>query len=400
MIFILHLNHMEDITCHNVSIRPARTCIRIWAHHLTTISNLFISVVALEIIQRNSEDDTNASKINFRGLLVGNPYVDPYRTRTSQFKAWYSHGLLPLPIYKPYADNCHDSKKYLNKECLKHMLQMYKAVGNGINYYALDYPLCLEKEVVSAGDAHNIAPTATAASTKLRQLVGASEQSLKILNQTAAEIFFDGNDNPPFGTNADHFRICADNHFIKYLQRKDVVSAIHARTPSSSWSECDDTVFLSYSKRDVAASQVPLYEELIDILQGQHLHKENKNQALMITSPFHILVFSGDDDSICSLDCTQAWIWDLGIKPKRSCYWKPWFAQKQTAGYVTQFHLSSSKLSGGTKADNNNTKIHVKDQSSSSSFTFATVHGAGHEVPLYRPMEALELLKKYLNHDW
>ena len=31
---------------------------------------------------------------------------------------------------------------------------------------------------------------------------------------------------------------------------------------------------------------------------------------------------------------------------------------------------------------------------------FVTVHGAGHEVPLYKPMEAFEMLKRYLNHSW
>ena len=30
-------------------------------------------------------------------------------------------------------------------------------------------------------------------------------------------------------------------------------------------------------------------------------------------------------------------------------------------------------------------------------FTFATVRGAGHEVPSYRPLAALDLLKKFLD---
>jgi hypothetical protein len=30
----------------------------------------------------------------------------------------------------------------------------------------------------------------------------------------------------------------------------------------------------------------------------------------------HMLVFSGDDDSVCSLAGTQMWIWDLGVKAK------------------------------------------------------------------------------------
>ena len=84
--------------------------------------------------------------------------------------------------------------------------------------------------------------------------------------------------------------------------------------------------------------------------------------------------------SVCSLPGTQAWIWDLGVRAKTSHYWKPWEASNQTAGYVSRFHL------------NHNHK--------ESSFVFATVHGAGHEVPSYRPKEALELFRKYLQQDW
>jgi hypothetical protein len=54
--------------------------------------------------------------------------------------------------------------------------------------------------------------------------------------------------------------------------------------------------------------------------------------------------------------------------------WQPWKVQNQTAGYLTKFYVSGR-----------------------GSFSFATVHGAGHEVPLYRPMEALELFKNYLD---
>jgi carboxypeptidase C (cathepsin A) len=90
----------------------------------------------------------------------------------------------------------------------------------------------------------------------------------------------------------------------------------------------------------------------------------------------HIFVFSGDDDSICSLAGTQTWIWDLGVHPQNGETWKPWKVHNQTAGFVTKF-----RVPGG-------------------SFTFATVHGAGHEVPLYRPMEALQLFQNYLTGKW
>ena len=32
--------------------------------------------------------------------------------------------------------------------------------------------------------------------------------------------------------------------------------------------------------------------------------------------------------------------------------------------------------------------------------TYATVHGAGHEVPTYKPKQALDLLQKFLSNEW
>jgi len=91
-----------------------------------------------------------------------------------------------------------------------------------------------------------------------------------------------------------------------------------------------------------------------------------------------MLVMSGDDDSICSTGGTQFWIYDLGYDALKGHLWQPWDVNGQTAGFVTHFDLGNP----------------------SSSFVFATVHGAGHEVPAYRPLEALELFKKFLSGEW
>lgn len=53
--------------------------------------------------------------------------------------------------------------------------------------------------------------------------------------------------------------------------------------------------------------------------------------------------------------------------------------ENQTAGYLTEFDLGE---------DNNST------------FNFVTVHGAGHEVPSYKPAEALALFQSFFSGDW
>lgn len=80
-----------------------------------------------------------------------------------------------------------------------------------------------------------------------------------------------------------------------------------------------------------------------------------------------ILVFSGDDDSVCATQGTQLWIHQMGWEIKDD--WTAWGIDQQVAGYLQTF---------------------------SNGVSFATVHGAGHEVPAYKPAEALGLFASYL----
>lgn len=73
-----------------------------------------------------------------------------------------------------------------------------------------------------------------------------------------------------------------------------------------------------------------------------------------------ILVFSGDDDSVCATRGTQLWIDRLNWTPIQD--WTPWEVNHQVAGYKKKFE---------------------------NDFTFATVRAAGHEVRTHhRPAAA------------
>jgi carboxypeptidase C (cathepsin A) len=145
-----------------------------------------------------------------------------------------------------------------------------------------------------------------------------------------------------------------------------VHDALHVNKKLSpkTWSECSDV--LSYSSSDYRTNVIDLYQELID------MGKAGKHNLSM-------LVYSGDDDSVCPTPQTQSWISGLGISGKSSQTWVPWVVNQQTAGYVTVFDLGAG--------------AHAK-------FSFVTVHGAGHEVPSFRPNEALVMFKNYLNRVW
>lgn len=102
---------------------------------------------------------------------------------------------------------------------------------------------------------------------------------------------------------------------------------------------------------------VPIYQSLI-----------NGNNGL------NILVYSGDDDSVCGTVGTQSWIWDMGYTAGLTNTWQEYEFEGQTAGFITKW--PKQKLA------------------------FVTVRGAGHEVPAYKPEVALDLFTKYLQGYW
>ncbi len=148
---------------------------------------------------------------------------------------------------------------------------------------------------------------------------------------------------------------CIENYTKLYLNRDSVKKAIHAKQLRNKWKDCSERV--KYKQHDEHHSQVPLINKLLNDKNIKHLD---------------VMIMSGTNDSICGTAETQRWIETLQIKPKIT--WKQYFVNKEPAGYINFY-----------KADQHKT------------FTFATVNGAGHEVPLYKPEAAYYLIKKFLD---
>lgn len=74
-----------------------------------TRSSLAICTVALEILRRN----TNGA-IKFKGMMVGNPYVDPFSNMEAEINASYFHGLLPENQYQSWLKHCSTPQTYQN----------------------------------------------------------------------------------------------------------------------------------------------------------------------------------------------------------------------------------------------------------------------------------------------
>ncbi|GFP84292.1 serine carboxypeptidase-like 40 [Phtheirospermum japonicum] len=142
---------------------------------------------------------------------------------------------------------------------------------------------------------------------------------------------------------------CSYGYVYVYLNRADVQKALHANVTKISdydWELCS---YVLQTWTDSPYTVLDLLKEFLDIYG------------------LRVWIFSGDVDGRVPVTSTQ-----LSIKEmKRSIqsYWRPWYLNKSVGGYTQEYE-------GG--------------------LTFATVRGAGHEVPTYQPSRAHTLIQSFL----
>jgi carboxypeptidase C (cathepsin A) len=285
----------------------------------------YMPTLAKQIVDMNAAGGN--PKLNFKGFAVGNPYTDTYSGTPAMLDTYWGHQLIPKPTWDTYVSTCRDAKRPNVKTCAQLASDMMNGIGN-LNPYALDYPVCTSG---SAGYAQRLWQM-----NHQLKAFGIKPQVAKVKS-------------------TEDYEPCEDNWMVAYLNRPDVKAALHVNTKTK-WMECSYTV--SYNSTDSdQVSTAPIYNYLIDGGYG-----------------LNILVYSGDDDSVCGTIGTQNWIWGLGYTAAPTDSWNTYMYKEQTAGYLTQFK---------------NTKL-----------AFLTIHGAGHEVPTYLPDVALDMFTKYIKGDF
>ncbi|RWR91217.1 serine carboxypeptidase 24 [Cinnamomum micranthum f. kanehirae] len=140
---------------------------------------------------------------------------------------------------------------------------------------------------------------------------------------------------------------CTENYAEKYFNRLDVQRAMHANLTGIpyKWTACSDVLIKSW--KDSQFSMLPTYKELI-------------------AAGLRIWVFSGDTDSVVPVTATRFSLNHLKLPVKTR--WYPWYSGNEVGGWTEVYH----------------------------GLTFATVRGAGHEVPLFQPKRAFRLFRSFL----
>ncbi|XP_050272311.1 serine carboxypeptidase 24-like isoform X2 [Quercus robur] len=140
---------------------------------------------------------------------------------------------------------------------------------------------------------------------------------------------------------------CTRNYAEKYYNLPEVQKAMHANVTGILHNWIAHSADIQNNWTDSEFSMLPTYKKLF-------------------AADLRIWVFSGDTDSVVPVISTRLALNHLNLTVKTK--WYPWYADDQVGGWTE-----------------------VYDQ-----LTFATVRGAGHEVPLFQPKRAFILFKSFL----
>ncbi|KVI05276.1 Peptidase S10, serine carboxypeptidase [Cynara cardunculus var. scolymus] len=142
---------------------------------------------------------------------------------------------------------------------------------------------------------------------------------------------------------------CQPKYTELYLNKPDVQEALHANTTRIPyrWTHCSDSITFW---NDAPPSMLPTIKKLV-------------------AGGIRVWVFSGDTDGRIPVTATRLSLTKLGLKIVEE--WSPWYSNHQVGGWTIAYE----------------------------GLMFVTVRGAGHQVPTFKPKEALQLVDHFLSNQ-
>lgn len=140
---------------------------------------------------------------------------------------------------------------------------------------------------------------------------------------------------------------CSDHYVTAYMNTPEVQEALHANVTKLNydWQPCSAVI----SKWvDSPSTVIPLLKELM-------------------AKGLRVWIFSGDTDGRIPVTSTRESLNKMGLPIKTK--WHAWFIKGEVGGYTQVYE---------------------------GNLTFATVRGAGHQVPSFQPLRALALISHFL----
>ncbi|CAK7340264.1 unnamed protein product [Dovyalis caffra] len=288
------------------------------------------------------------SKVNFnlKGIAIGNPLLEFNTDFNAQDHYYWSHGLISDSTYQLLTSVCNNSKL------------MREAMTGTVSTACFGVYIKVEKELSGSVDLYDVTADVCLSS---------NQSQFKIFNQQLSRSRLHEYLSPqvyPQVLQPDSFKdqkrtkqvmgkvdVCLQEETTKYLNRKDVQMALHARLVGvTNWHIC--SAVLEYDKTN---EEIPT----IHVVQS------------LVKSGLTVLVYSGDQDSVIPFTGTRSLVnklaKDLRLKP--TVPYRAWFSGKQVGGWTQVYGPN---------------------------LTFATIRGASHTAPTTQPKRSLLLFKAFL----
>lgn len=247
--------------------------------------------LAKTILDRNPTDLT---KINFKGLILGNAIINPDIIEDKYWEFLYGHQILNHDTWETFTQACSIDKNAPRCVFAK------KKVENSISYLNMQdiYRNC---EYVAPGP-----PSSNGNKKAIRRPFHRRAPFLK--------------DGPYAEGNYD----CIDSdRLANVLNKKEFQEAFHVPTnlPLNKWFLYNSTINQKYQMTPTGS-----YAVMQELFNRQPEKAENK---------FKFLIYHGDTDAEVPLNSAEAWIQGLGLHPE--ALWEPWGYENQTDGFVTKY---------------------------------------------------------------
>lgn len=294
-------------------------------------SGVIIPIITEEIYRGN--DAGLKPTLNIKGYMAGNPLTDKTGDINSRFEFAYRMALISYELFESTQKNCNGEYANANRSNLPCMAGITEVNKRveDINIHQILDPDCDSKTNL-VRDGN---PRRRRSRKSLRRVLRA-QHSLKDVSCR--------DDNYKYAT------IWANNrNVMKELN-------VHEGTVKE-WSLCNTDMTYNYGKPSMPAYKFDVQNSVI-----YHANLTKRN--------CRALIFSGDHDMMVPHVGTRNWILSLNLTITTS-NWEAWYADGQEAGYKTTYAHDNYSL------------------------VFATVKGAGHTTPEYKPQECFEMVNRW-----
>ncbi|CAI9285636.1 unnamed protein product [Lactuca saligna] len=283
----------------------------------------------------NSNEGGEEPHVNIKGYILGNPVTEKNDEYNAKIKQAHRMTLLSDKIYESVKNNCHG--EYFNVDpknslCIHDLQVVHKCVER-INVYNMIEPVC--------------DPLNTSKSKLLRR-------GLRSLDKTSIDIWSSDDVQTQWDCNSK------SAYTEAWANRKDVKEALHVSEDFNKirWVVCNESLTYDYGN--------PVKTYKFNVLSTVAYHREFSHRHL------RALVYSGDHDLFVPHFSTLKWIKSINLLLVED--WRPWYVDKQVAGYTMKYSNQDYRL------------------------TFATVKGGSHTAPENRPKECLNMFMRWITN--